>query len=75
MEYQANAVWEPAVAHHTVWLPQSGSKVDNRAYAAAALGAWADVAAYESGPAIDPRVAPIQEVPPAAASAHPDLLN
>ena len=75
MEHQLDAAWAPAAAYEAVWAPRPESKVDNRAYAIASLGFWAQVVRSEPTPAFDPQVVPYQPVPEALAVGYLDLLG
>lgn len=75
MPYQADVIGEPDAAYQAVLAPRLEIKADNRAYALAALGAWAEVPGSEPVPAFDPQVVPEQPVPAALAAGYLDLLG
>lgn len=73
MEQHVNPDWQLA-GYRAGPAPSPESKVDNRAYAIAALAAWAEIAGSEPVAVIDPSAVPEQAIPPALAAGYPDLL-
>ncbi len=74
MQHQADVIGEPA-AYQAVWMLQPEGKVDNRAYAAAALRLWADVAFSEPVPALDAPAVSERPVPVNPAAGYRDRLT
>lgn len=72
MEQQKQPISEVA-AYQAAAHTQAEDKADNRAYAIASLGFWAQVAGAEPLPAFDPRAVPEQPIPAALAAGYSDL--
>mgnify|MGYP001066774326 CR=1 FL=1 len=75
MPYQADVIGEPAAAYQAVLAPRPEIKVDNRAYAVAALGFWQDLTVSGPKPAFDPGIAPVQAALETLAAGYLDLLG
>ena len=75
MEIQPDAAWAPATAYSAVWAPRPESKVDNRAYAVATFGFWAQANGPDQKPSFDPQAVPSQAIPQALALGYLDLLG